>query len=62
MPRAGLLPAITLDECPVPSSSNVLGTTGVGEARCGGSMPALANAVMNALRAEGVAHLDMPCR
>jgi carbon-monoxide dehydrogenase large subunit len=60
MPRAGLIPAMRLDESPVPSATNILGAKGVGEAGCGGSIPALANAVMNALRPLGVSHVDMP--
>jgi carbon-monoxide dehydrogenase large subunit len=60
MPRAGLIPGIRMEESPVPSASNVLGVKGVGESGCTASMPAVANAVMDALRPLGVKHLDMP--
>ncbi|MCL4800607.1 MAG: hypothetical protein KJ025_13530, partial [Burkholderiales bacterium] len=45
---------------PVPTATNALGAKGVGESGCSGSLPALANAVMNALRPLGIATLDMP--
>jgi len=60
MPRAGLLKSITVDEVPLPTAINVLGAKGVGEAGCGGSMPAVANAVLDALGPLGIHHLDMP--
>jgi carbon-monoxide dehydrogenase large subunit len=60
MPRAGLIPGIRMQDSPVPSASNVLGVKGVGESGCTASMPAVANAVMDALRPLGVQHLDMP--
>jgi carbon-monoxide dehydrogenase large subunit len=60
MPRAGLLRAINVDEVALPTKLNVLGAKGVGEAGCGGSMPAVANAIMNALAPLGIHHLDMP--
>ncbi len=37
-----------------------LGVKGVGESGCTGSLPALANAVIDALRPLGIKHLDMP--
>jgi carbon-monoxide dehydrogenase large subunit len=60
MPRAGFLPDLKLGENPVPSKANALGAKGLGESGCTGSLPALANAMMNALRPAGVAFLDMP--
>jgi carbon-monoxide dehydrogenase large subunit len=60
MPRAGLVPAIRMQDSPVPSANNVLGVKGVGESGCTASIPSLANAVVDALRPLGVAHLDMP--
>jgi len=60
MPRAADLPPITLIDCAVPSPANVLGAKGAGEAGATGSVPALANAVMDALKAAGVRHLEMP--
>jgi len=60
MPRAGLLRGITGEEHPTPSKVSPLGVKGVGESGCTGSLPAVANAVMDALRPLGVPHLDMP--
>lgn len=60
MPRADNLPPITLIDCAVPSPANVLGAKGAGEAGATGSVPTLANAVMDALKAAGVRQLEMP--
>jgi len=48
------------EEHPTPSKVSPLGVKGVGESGCTGSLPALANAVMDALRPLGIKHLDMP--
>jgi carbon-monoxide dehydrogenase large subunit len=45
---------------PVPTQLNKLGAKGVGESGCSGSLPALANAVVDALRPLGVQSIDMP--
>ena len=60
MPRAGLVGGLTIREHPVPTASNPLGAKGVGEAGVSGSLPAIMNAVADALRQAGVAHFDMP--
>jgi len=60
MPRADLLPFFAIAENNVPSTTNPLGLKGAGEAGTIGALPAVANAVMNALRPLGVGHLDMP--
>jgi carbon-monoxide dehydrogenase large subunit len=60
MPRAGMIRRMNVGDEPLPTRLNALGAKGVGEAGCGGSMPALANAVMHALRPLGIDHLDMP--
>ena len=60
MPRAGCLERIQCAEYPVPTSLNGLGAKGVGESGCSGSLPALANAMMSALRPLGVPPMDMP--
>jgi carbon-monoxide dehydrogenase large subunit len=60
MPRAGMIRKFNVGEQPLPTKLNVLGAKGVGEAGCGGSLPALTNAVMNALGPLGIHHLDMP--
>jgi len=60
MPRAGLVGGLTIHEHPVPTASNPLGAKGVGEAGVSGSLPAIMNAVADALQQAGVAHFDMP--
>jgi carbon-monoxide dehydrogenase large subunit len=60
MPRADILSPITLIDCGVPSPANVLGAKGAGEAGATGAVPALANAVLDALKPASVRHLDMP--
>ena len=60
MPRAGMLREIRAEERPTPSKVSPLGVKGMGESGCTASLPALANAVMDALRPVGVQHLDMP--
>ena len=49
-----------MHEHPVPTPTNALGAKGVGEAGCSGSLPALVNATIDALRPLGIKHLDMP--
>ena len=60
MPRAGLVGGLTVTDHAVPTPTNPLGAKGVGEGGVTGSMPALMNAVMDALRHAGVEHFDMP--
>ncbi|MGH8623097.1 MAG: xanthine dehydrogenase family protein molybdopterin-binding subunit, partial [Burkholderiales bacterium] len=60
MPRAGWMRSMEVHEHPVPTPANALGAKGVGEAGCTGSLPALVNAAMDALRPLGIRHLDMP--
>jgi carbon-monoxide dehydrogenase large subunit len=60
MPRAGLVNGIKLLEHPVPTKLNPLGAKGVGEAGVTGSMPALMNAVVDALSQAGVRGFEMP--
>lgn len=60
MPRAGWMRDIGVHDHSVPSPNNALGAKGVGEAGCTGSLPALANATLDALRPLGIMHLDMP--
>jgi carbon-monoxide dehydrogenase large subunit len=60
MPRAGLVSGLQLVDHPVPTKLNPLGAKGVGEAGVTGSMPALMNAVVDALRQAGVRHFEMP--
>jgi carbon-monoxide dehydrogenase large subunit len=60
MPRAGLVGGLTVTDHAVPTGTNPLGAKGVGEGGVTGSMPALMNAVMDALRQAGVRKFDMP--
>jgi carbon-monoxide dehydrogenase large subunit len=61
MPRAADLPLhYELDFIDVPAKTNPLGVKGIGEAGCVGAPPAVMNAILDALRPRGVAHLDMP--
>ena len=60
MPRAGLLQGVHGAEHPTPSKVSPLGVKGMGESGCTASLPALTNAVIDALRPLGVQHLDMP--
>jgi carbon-monoxide dehydrogenase large subunit len=60
MPRADMLPRVVLHDHSVPSPSNPLGVKGAGEAGTTGALPAVANAVIDALRPLGIRHLDFP--
>jgi carbon-monoxide dehydrogenase large subunit len=60
MPRSDLVREIELVEHPTASTVSPLGVKGVGESGCTASIPALANAVNDALRPLGIRHLDMP--
>ncbi len=60
MPRAPLFPHIHIQSCPVPTATNLLGTKGAGEAGCVGALPAMANALVDALSPLGVRHVEMP--
>ncbi len=60
MPRADDLPLFSVDSHEVPTKVNPLGAKGVGEAGTVGALPALMNAVNDALAPLGVRHLDMP--
>lgn len=60
MPRAEDVPMITFHSEPVPSTNNIMGMKGCGEAGTVGSMAATANAVQDALWDRGITHVDMP--
>ena len=60
MPRATDLTAFHVDCNPVPTKTNLLGVKGAGEAGCVGAMPAVANALVDALSPLGVVHVPMP--
>jgi aerobic carbon-monoxide dehydrogenase large subunit len=60
LPKAAMLPNFELDQTITPSPVNPLGVKGVGEAGAIASTAAVANAVVDALSAYGIRHLDMP--
>jgi aerobic carbon-monoxide dehydrogenase large subunit len=60
MPRAHDASMIEVAHHPVPTKSNPLGAKGCGEAGTSGGLPAVANAVINALSDYGIRHLEMP--
>jgi len=61
LPRADSVPSFRIESHPVPARTNLLGAKGCGEAGCAGSLPAVMNALVDALRREyGITHIDMP--
>jgi carbon-monoxide dehydrogenase large subunit len=60
VPRADDLPNIEVELIEVPCGTNPLGVKGAGEAGAVGSPPAAMNALVDALRGDGVTKLDMP--
>jgi len=60
MPRATDISAVDVKSNPVPTKTNPLGVKGAGEAGCVGAMPAVANALVDALSRLGVRHVEMP--
>jgi carbon-monoxide dehydrogenase large subunit len=60
VPRAADISAIAVESHPVPTGTNPLGVKGAGEAGCVGALPAVANALVDALSEFGVRHIEMP--
>ena len=60
LPRAEDVPNISFTSVPVPSTANIMGMKGCGEAGTVGALAAVANAVQDALWARGVRQADMP--
>ncbi|MFC0407793.1 xanthine dehydrogenase family protein molybdopterin-binding subunit [Roseomonas elaeocarpi] len=60
LPRAEDLPAIVTASRPVPARTNPVGAKGCGEAGCAGSLPAVMNALNDALGHAGAATVEMP--
>ena len=60
MPRADDVPSFHVATTVTPCTHNPLGVKGCGEAGAIGSPPAVINAICDALREYGVAHIDMP--
>ena len=60
MPNAHDLCDMVVESNPVPTKTNPLGVKGAGEAGCVGALPAVANALVDALSEFGVKHIEMP--
>jgi carbon-monoxide dehydrogenase large subunit len=60
MPRAGDIPMMHCETNPVPTGTNPLGVKGAGEAGAVGAMPAVGNALVDALKPFGIRELPMP--
>src|SRR5665647_3505131 len=60
MPRAHDAPMIDVTNRPVPTKTNPIGSKGCGEAGTSGGLPAVANAVIDALSEYGIRQLEMP--
>jgi carbon-monoxide dehydrogenase large subunit len=61
MPSAAEVPSIEAASTETPTPRNPLGAKGIGESGTIGAMPAVQNAVVDALSHLGVRHVDMPC-
>jgi carbon-monoxide dehydrogenase large subunit len=60
MPRAADMPFMKVESNPCPTALNPLGAKGAGEAGTVGALPAVVNAVLDALAPLGVKQIDMP--
>ena len=60
LPRADDLPSFAVSFDEIPCTTNALGVKGVGEAGVTGALPAVVNAVVDALSEYGLRHIDMP--
>ena len=60
LPRAEDCPSFEMAENVVRTPTNPMGIKGAGEAGCVGAMPAIMNAICNALGPAGVTEIDMP--
>lgn len=60
VPRADGMCFMDIISAPVPTASNLIGAKGGGESGPTGALPATINAVVDALKPLGVAHIDMP--
>ena len=60
VPSAAELPSFELGSIETPTPLNPLGAKGIGESATTGSVPAVQNAVIDALSHFGIRHLDMP--
>ena len=61
VPRGEVMCSIETYDNPVPTLVNPLGVKGAGEIGAGCGVPALVNAIVDALSPLGIHHIDMPC-
>lgn len=61
IPSAAELPSYEVFNTETPTPLNPLGAKGIGESGTIGAMPAIHNAVIDALSHLGIRHIDMPC-
>jgi aerobic carbon-monoxide dehydrogenase large subunit len=60
LPRADDVPPVGVAFIETPTANNSLGVKGAGECGTDGAAPAVINAIVDALAANGVRHIDMP--
>jgi len=60
MPHADASPRIEIDRNPIPTKTNPLGVKGAGECGTVGALPAVMNAINDALAPVGVRNIMMP--
>ena len=60
LPRADHFPSFRVAFNQIPCTTNALAVKGVGEAGTTGALPAVVNAVVDALKEFGVDHVNMP--
>lgn len=60
VPSAAELPSFDVHVVSYPSPNNALGVKGIAESGCIGTVPAIQNAVIDALSDRGVTHIDTP--
>jgi carbon-monoxide dehydrogenase large subunit len=61
MPRATDMPSFGMETNEVPTKTNPLGVKGAGEAGTVGALPAVMNAINDAVAQAGVDYVQMPC-
>ena len=60
MPRADEIPFLTVENHPVPCTTNPLGVKGAGESGVAGALPSAYSAVIDALNRAGVENFELP--
>ena len=60
MPRSDNIPPMRLAHHEVPCTTHPLGVKGAGESGVAGAWPAAVSAVLDALRTQGIEHMDLP--